>query len=177
VKRLIVISAILFLSACSQLRLSVISSDPTQQEYCTNIPYDDSQSSCNLLGWQAFSYQSITYTQAEHEAELYALGNGSENRYKRLILLSTYHERDAVRKLAIEALLKIAEDKLGRFGNLLTIIANHQKTALDNQNTTKDLRAKLKQITTKNITLTSQLADTKAKIQAIMDIEKNLSTN
>lgn len=176
-KRLIVISAILFLSACSQLRLSVISSEPTQQEYCTNFPYDDSQSSCNLLGWQAFAYQSITYTQAEHEAALYALGNGPENRYKRLILLSTYHETDIVRKLAIQTLLKIAEDKLDRFSQLFTIIANHQKTELDNQNTTKNLQAKLKQVTKKNIALTSQLADTKAKIQAIMDIEKNLSTN
>lgn len=176
-KRLIVISALLLLSACSQLRLSVNSGVPTQQKYCTHFPYDDSQTSCNLLGWQAFAYQSLTYTQAEHEAALYALGNGAENRYKRLILLSTYHETDAVREVAIDALLKIAEDKLGRFSQLFTIIANLQKTALENQKTTKDLQAKLKKMTKKNTALTSQLADTKAKIQAIMDIEKNLSTN
>ena len=187
-KILFFILSIFLLSACSQLH-SLFSWDNTNssrtmanskerlQGECNYYPYNNSDTPCNLFGWQAFVYQTLSQTKEEHDASLLSLGTTQEDEYKQFILLAEHYESDAVRTQAIAALFDISAENNNSFGYFFNIIATLQKNELLNKQKVADLQIKLKNSSQQNSTLKVKLADTQAKIQAIMDIEKNLKTN
>ena len=174
--------SIFLLSACSHQQFTSVidhfkgslSPDTLEEECDETFSYDNSGSPCNIYGWQLFVYQSLAQTQEAHDQTLLNLGNNPGDTYKRLILLSHHHEPLNVRIEATDALLNIAKANSNSFGHFFYIIATYNKQDLAHQKEAVYSQDKLKQ---KNTKLKRELNKTKAKIQAIMDIEKNLNTN
>ena len=187
-KILFFILSIFLLSACSQLQF-ILSSDKANSQRtaantkerlhrgCNYYPYDNSDTPCNLFGWQAFVYQSLSQTQEEHHAALLSLGTSQGDKYKQFILLADHYESDAVRTQAIDAIYDISSENNNSFGYFFNIIATLQKHELLNKKKAADLQTELTKSSQQNSALKAQLADTQAKIQAIMEIEENLKTN
>lgn len=180
---LFIVSA-LFLTACSQQHFSSAwgsltdgFSEPSLQQLCDEFPYDDSDTACNLYGWQHFAYQTALHTQSQHQQALMHLGATSGDSYKRLILLSQPQEALNVRLKATQSMLAIASKKDNSFGQFFFLLANHYQQDVDNKRQLIYLNADLKSQKAENKSLQQALIKNKAKIQAIMDIEENLNTN
>ncbi|TEW44294.1 hypothetical protein [Psychromonas algicola] len=178
-----VLSAFL-LSACSQQGFTSVFnsltgnfSESSLKDECEVFPYDNSDSACNLYGWQTFAYQSLAHTKAEHQQALTALGELNGDTYKRLILLSQHHETVNVRLKATDTLFAIAKANDNSFGHFFYILATHNKQDLVNKKNAIYLNAKLKKQTQTSAKLKAELISAQAKIEAIMDIEKTLNTN
>jgi len=144
---------------------------------CITYPYDNSEDECNLYGWQKFVNESLTHTKKEHDMALLEIEKDLENDYKRLILLSHYYENINIRAQATDDMIKVSQENLNSFGQFLSILATYNQRDIDHQRSRLTLQARLKKSAKKNANLKSELNQTQLKIQAIMDIEKNLSTN
>ena len=178
-----VLSAFL-LSACSQQGFTSVFnnltgnfSESTLKEQCEEFPFDNSDTACNLYGWQTFAYQSLSQNEAQHQRALTGLNSLKGDSYKRLILLSQHHEAVNVRLKATDALFAIAKINDNSFGHFFYILATHNKQDLVNKKEAIYLNAKLKKQTQTSAKLKAELSSTQAKIEAIMDIEKTLNTN
>lgn len=184
------ILSVILLSSCSALQKDVIIIDepnhesksnlltePLIKEDCIVFPYDNSNTPCNLLGWQSFTYQSLTHTKKAHQAALLLLGNEPGVAYKQLILLSNKHETLEVRSRAKAAMFNISKTNLNNFGHFFYMLAIYNEHDLLNEKSALQLKAELKKVNKKNIKLTNELNNAQSKIEAIMDIEKNLNTN
>jgi hypothetical protein len=144
---------------------------------CPIFPYDNSDRPCNLVGWQQFAYQAMKASESEHRAALLLLSNTQEDTYKTLIIESSIYEPDDVRQQAIAAMFKISEENINHFGHFFYLLATYNHTRLLNEKKIIRVERQLKTQINKNTKLKKQLADTQAKIQAIMDIEQDLNTN
>lgn len=149
---------------------------PEKKESCIIFPYDNSNSPCNLLGWQSFAYQSLTHTKREHQVALLSSSQLSSY-YKQLILMSHHFEEREVRAQAVTAMFNISRAYSDSFGHFFYILATYTEQHLINENNAEQLKSKLKKTNKKNAQLASELKDAQSKIQAIMDIEKNLKTD
>ena len=173
--------SIILLPACTLTQPATDTAEPRSQETttvlsgeCDTFPYDESNTPCNQLGWMTFASHSLKQNKAEHKL---ALVETQGNKYKELILKSSYHESLKTRTEATDALLKIAKTKTGNFADLFYLLATYSKHTLLNKRNVANLKAKLKVANKNNTALQTQLNETQAKIEAIMDIEKNLNTN
>ena len=182
--------SVILLSSCSVLQKDVIAIDepnhesksslltkPLIKEDCIVFPYDNSSTPCNLLGWQSFAYQSLTHTKKAHQAALLLLGSEPGVAYKQLILLSNNHEALEVRSRATAAMFNLSKTNLNNFGHFFHMLAIYNEHDLINEKSVLQLRSELKRINKKNVKLTNELNNAQSKIEAIMDIEKNLNTN
>lgn len=187
-KILFFILSIFILSACSHLQFISMHDKASSQQMddksklplhrgCGYYPFDNSDSPCNLFGWQTFVYTSLSQTKKEHNATLLSLGTSQRDEYKRSVLLANHNESFAVRAQAIEALFAVSSKNDNSFGYFFYILATLQKQALFSEQNSVAVDVELKKSVQKNAKLKAELADTQAKIQAIMEIEKNLKTN
>lgn len=176
-KILLLILSSFLLSACSQQGLNAIFSASSLESKCDYFPYDDTDTACNLYGWQTFSYDSLKHNKQQHQQALMDLTTTIDDSYKRLILLSQHHETVNVRLKATDAMFAIAKANDNSFGHFFYILATHNKQDLVNKKNAIYLNAKLKKQTQTSAKLKAELVSTQAKIEAIMDIEKTLNTN
>jgi len=173
------------LSGCSYQKLNSmmlnfqggLSSDTLDAECDDAFNYDNSDSPCNLYGWQRFVHQSLKQTKEAHDQALFELGNSLGDTYKRLILLSQPHEPLNVRIEATEAILNVGKANTNSFGQFFYIIATYNEQNIAHQKEALYAENKLNKLAQKNTRLKKELEKTQAKIQAIMDIEKTLNTN
>lgn len=187
-KRLFAVLPLLLLTACSHLPFLPVtdihsaetektSTEESLKGGCDYYAYDNSETACNLLGWQAFVQQSLSQSQEAHNAALLALGSEQGDKFKRMILLSNNYEVLDVRMRATKTMLAVSQQNLNGFGSFFYIIATFQNNEIQSQDKAIKLQAELKKMTQENAKLGARLTETEAKIQAIMDIEKNLKTN
>ena len=176
--------SVVLLSSCSALQREVTGEDPKANllnepsfENCETFPYDDSESPCNLLGWQSFAYQSLTQTPKEHKMALFLSENTPGAMYKELILLSNDNETFETRTLATAAMFTLSKNHLNSFGHFFYMLAVFTEHDLNNEKDVTYLKSKLKKLTNKNTKLKTELNNAQSKIQAIIDIEKNINTN
>jgi len=174
----------LLLAGCSQQHFSSTwghltggFSGTSLGETCEHFPYDDSDTACNLYGWQVFAYQATRDTATQHQQALTQLGATTSDNYKRLILLSQPQETLNIRLKALQSIQVIASTKENSFGNLLLLLTHYYQQDVDNKKQLIYLNAHLKSQKTETKALQQALKNNKAKIQAIMDIEENLNTN
>lgn len=186
-KLLFFILSLFLVAACSHLQPmldintstteTTISPSELLQDSCDGYTYDNSDVPCNLVGWQEFVYKSLLQSKEEHNKTLSLLGNTQEDVYKRLILLSMPYESLEVRNHAKDVMLNLASENANGFGHFFYTLAHLLEQQVIAEHTVIDVQASLKSALKKNTKLTAELADTKAKIQAIMEIEKNLNAN
>jgi len=187
VKLLFFILSLFLVAACTHLQplllLNNSESDtnlsPSEilRERCDGYAYDNTDEPCNLIGWQEFVYQSLLQTKAQHAETLNKLGNTHGDVYKRLILLSMRYESLEVRNHAKDVMLNVSAENPNGFGHFFYSLAHLLEQQVTAEHTVVDLQKSLKSTAQKNTKLKAELADTKAKIQAIMEIEKNLNAN
>lgn len=176
--------SIVLLSSCSYLQRENVGAEAQSKqleapllENCETFPYDDSDTPCNLLGWQSFAYQSLTQSREEHKKALRMLENSPGAAYKKLILLSNNNEKLTTRSQATEAMFKLSKNHLNNFGHFFYMLALYTKHDLTNEKNVISLKSKLKKLSSKNSKLKTELNNAQSKIQAIIDIEKNINTN
>lgn len=181
---LLFVLSVFLLPACSYLdregmtsEANAAHSNEPSLENCNAFPYDTSDTPCNLLGWQSFAYQALTQTPKEHKTALLLLENSLGAEYKKLILLSNDNETFATRTQASKQMFKLSKTHLNSFGHFFYMLAVYTEHALTNEKSTMDLKAKLKKSSNKNAKLKTELSNAQSKIQAIIDIEKNINTN
>lgn len=172
---------IFLLSSCTHFQFLFGPSDRNRVETllgdCDSYPYDNSDDACNIFGWQTYVHQSLLLTKEEHDAALFSLGTTSTDKYKKLILLGDHCETSDIRTQAIDDMFEVSSANPNSFGLFFEILASFQKNDLLNEQNATNLQAELNEMSQKNSHLKAELATTKAKIQAIMEIEKNLKTN
>lgn len=155
----------------------IILNEPLVKKECTTFPYDESDTPCNLLGWQLFAYQSLMHTKKEHQAALILSVNNNYSSNKKLILRISAHEKIEVRTQATSAMLALSKRHLNNFGHFFHMLAIYSEHELRNVKKVKGLKVELTKIKNKNIKLKKELDTAQSKIQAIMDIEKNIKAN
>jgi len=176
--------SVVLLSACSQLQFTSmfghvknpILSHPLSEQ-CELLPYDNTESVCNLYGWQSFAYHSLLQTKAEQQYILSQLGSDFAATNKRLILLTHSFQKLDVRQHAAETMLEVAKQNNNAFGQFFYLLANHTMQAIQSQKSAQTLEFKVKELMQKNRVLSVELKNSQEKIEAIMDIEKKLNTN
>ena len=186
-KLLFFILSLFWITACTQMQPFFHVDTPTTdtnssssellRDSCDGYAFDNSDLPCNLVGWQEFFYKSLLQSKEEHDNTLSLLGNTQEDVYKRLILLSMRHESLEVRNNAKDVMLKVSSENANGFGRFFYTLAHLLEQQVTTEHTVIDLQKSLKSSSQKNAKLKAELADTKAKIQAIMEIEKNLNAN
>ena len=176
--------SVVLLSSCSALQREFAGEDQKANQLnepsyknCETFPYDDSESPCNLLGWQSFAYQSLTQTPKEHKTALVQLENTPGAKYKELILLSNHNETYETRTQATAAMLTLSKKHLNSFGHFFYLLTVYTEHDINNEKDVIYLKSKLKKETSKNNKLKTELNNAQSKIQAIIDIEKNINTN
>jgi hypothetical protein len=187
VKRLFFILSLFSVAACTQLQpvfhvdTPIIDPNTSSAELlrdsCDGYSYDNTDRPCNLVGWQEFVFESLLQSKEDHEKSLNLLGNTQEDVYKRLILLSMRYESLEVRNKAKDVMLNVSSENVNGFGRFFYSLAHLLEQQITTEHTVIDLQKSLKSSAQKNTKLKAELADTKAKIQAIMEIEKNLNAN
>jgi hypothetical protein len=178
-----VLSAVL-LSSCSHAQFDTafkgfkknLSVDGIESE-CQTLPYDNSDSACNIYGWQAYAYQSLLKTQPEYEQALNALGHEEGSTYKRLILLTHRFQQHNIRHEAALAMFDLAKVNPNSFGQFFYLIASYTEQDLKVISEANYSQEQLEIVTRNNAKLKTELTIMQTKIQGLMDIEKKLNTN
>lgn len=144
------------------------------KEECNHFPYDHSDSPCNIKGWMEYAYQSLMHSEEEHQRAFAFKANEDGVQYKRLILLTSHYETDKTRQQALQLMQEFASRYANSFGHFLQIQAAYTEQDLAKKKEAIKLQAELKKSAKKNRELQKSLSDAQSKIQALLDIEKDL---
>ena len=148
--------------------------EPVEQPIaCPEFPFDMSGSACDVAGWQSFVYSQLISGSAGTDV---SQNKTAADRVKHLIVLSHPYQPLAVRAQATEQLMEESFEHLNAFGDFLYVLANYYTQLNNLEQQSVQQQSALKHARARSDELEKQLADTKAKIEAIMEIEQDLST-
>lgn len=143
--------------------------------YCAEFPFDMSGSACDIAGWQSYVYSQWVNGLSDAPG-LPSTGLNEAEELKRLMTLAMPYQPLAIREKAGEELMQRSFDYLNAFGDFLYSLASGSLLLSSQEKQNLQLQSDLTASMLRNKALEKQLAEAKAKIEAIMEIEQDLST-
>lgn len=143
---------------------------------CVGFPFDMSGSACDLAGWQSFVYSEMVSGPTEAFVTSVSPELSMAENIKNQIRLSQPYQPLAIREVATDKLLEFSFDHMNPFGDFLYVLAHYYRQLNQAERSNLELKVKLKNLQGRYAALEQQLEETKAKIDAIMEIEQDLST-